>query len=436
MNDPGQGMFSAAAALPPEERGRLFEAVVEQSYNSVLITDAVPSPEGPRIVYANPAFCRMTGYAPNELIGQSPRMLQGPRTDREVTAVLRTCIREGRPFKGATYNYRKDGQEYVVEWSVSPVRDAAGVVTHFVSVQHDITERLAAERDRAMLVQALDEANASIVITDCEGVIVFVNRGFSQLTGYTAEDALGRTPRLLSSGQHDEAFYARLWRELRAGKPFRETFVNRRKDGSLFYAEQSIAPVRDNTGRITHYISVSKDMTERVRLERELLDQALSDPLTGAHNRRAGEMALQRAWQGVIGGGLPLSVIVADIDHFKRINDTWGHAAGDRVLVAVSDALRHCLRTSDVLVRWGGEEFLVIAAGCPLASAVDLAERMRKAVAACTDPEAGQVTLSLGVAQWRPGDAVEDLVRRGDVALYRAKSGGRDRVCADNSPAD
>lgn len=435
MSESASDAASPLSIPDADERGRLFEAVVEQSYNAVLITDAVPSPRGPRIVYANPAFCRMTGYALDELMGQSPRMLQGPDTDREVIAILRTCIREGRRFNGATTNYRKDGRPYIVEWSVSPVRDAKGVITHFVSVQHDISGRVANERDRAMLVQALDEANASILITDVEGRIVFANRGFTQLTGYTREDVIGHTPALLRSGQHSPDFYARLWNELRAGRPFRETFVNRRKDGTLFHAEQSIAPVRDNRGEITHFISVSKDMTDRVKVERALRDQALRDPLTGVHNRRAGKMALQRAWQGVIGGGLPLSVIVADIDHFKNINDTWGHAAGDRVLVAVSDALRHCLRTSDVLVRWGGEEFLVIAAGCPLGSAVDLAERMRKAVSTCSDPEAGQVTLSLGVAQWRPGDAVEDLVRRGDVALYRAKSGGRDRVCADNSPA-
>src|SRR5690606_25508953 len=133
---------AAPQDLPPvaipnaEERGRLFEAVVEQSYNSVLITDAVPPPRGPRIVYANPAFCRMTGYSLDELVGRSPRLLQGADTDREVIATLRICITEERRFKGSTWNYRKDGTPYIVEWNVSPVRDAAGATTHFVSVQH------------------------------------------------------------------------------------------------------------------------------------------------------------------------------------------------------------------------------------------------------------------------------------------------------------
>src|SRR5690606_30778396 len=152
------------------------------------------------------------------------------------------------------------------------------------------------ERDRAMLVQALDEASAAIVITDVEGRIVFANRGFTQLTGYSREEAVGHTPAMLRSGQHSPEFYARLWNELRAGRPFRETFVNRRKDGTLFHAEQSIAPVRDSSGRVTHFISVSKDMTDRVKVERALRDQALRDPLTGVHNRRAGESVLARAW--------------------------------------------------------------------------------------------------------------------------------------------
>jgi diguanylate cyclase (GGDEF)-like protein/PAS domain S-box-containing protein len=419
-----------ASAPSDAERGRLFEAVVEQSYNSVLITDAVPSPHGPRIVYANPAFCRMTGYALDELMGRSPRMLQGPETDPEVVAVLRICIREGRPFKGATWNYRKDGSPYIVEWSVSPVRDGDGAITNFVSVQHDISARVAAERDRAMLAQALDEANAAILITDLDGSIVFANRGFTELTGYASQDVLGRTPALMRSGQHPPEFYQRLWSELRAGRSFRDTFVNRRKDGTLFHAEQSIAPVRDGNGEITHFISVSKDMTDRVAAERALRDQALRDPLTDALNRRAGEGLLERARNAAEGGGEPFSVIVADVDRFKPINDTWGHDVGDRVLIAVTEALRGCMRSSDVLVRWGGEEFLVVAAGCRQPSAVELAERMRVSVAAGRDADAGGVTLSLGVAEWRPGERVEDVVRRADQALYRAKSGGRDRVCA------
>ncbi|MDX5445466.1 MAG: PAS domain S-box protein [Zoogloeaceae bacterium] len=431
MSDPAGGLPPPLNVPDAEARGRLFEAVVEQSYNSVLITDAMQSPHGPRVVYANPAFCRMTGYTLDELVGLSPRMLQGPETDREVIAVLRTCIREGRPFKGATYNYRKDGTPYVVEWSVSPVRDAQGEITHFVSVQHDISGRVAAERDRAMLAQALDEATASILITDVGGRIVFANRGFSQLTGYAAEEVVGRTPAILRSGQHSTDFYARLWEELRSGRPFRETFVNRRKDGTLFHAEQSIAPVRDNRGDITHFISVSKDMTDRVKIERALRDQALRDPLTGVHNRRAGESVLARAWSEAIADGEPFSVIVADIDHFKSINDTHGHAVGDRVLINVAEALRACVRASDVLVRWGGEEFLVVAAGCPLGRAADLAERMRTTVAECVDEDAGHVTLSLGVAEWREGESAEATVQRADEALYRAKSGGRNRVCAD-----
>ena len=431
MSEPRPDQAPPLTIPDAEARGRLFEAVVQQSYNSVLITDAVPPPHGPRIVYANPAFCRMTGYTLDELMGRSPRLLQGPDTDREVVAVLRTCVREGRPFKGATYNYRKDGTPYIVEWSVSPVRGEGGAITHFVSVQHDISSRVANERDRAMLVQALDEANASILITDTGGRIVFANRGFTHLTGYTSEDVIGHTPAILRSGQHSPDFYARLWNELRAGRPFRETFVNRRKDGTLFHAEQSIAPVRDNSGEITHFISVSKDMTDRVKVERALRDQALRDPLTGVHNRRAGESVLARAWTEATTDGEPFSVVVADIDHFKPINDTHGHAVGDRVLINVAEALRTSVRASDVLVRWGGEEFLVVAAGCPLQRAQELAERMRAAVADCEDQDAGRVTASLGVAEWRVGELVDELVQRADEALYRAKSGGRNRVCVD-----
>lgn len=411
---------------PPAQ---LLVQAVEQAFNAVLITDAAPAPAGPRIIYVNAAFCAMSGYSAAELVGQTPRILQGPLTDRDVLAELRRCLDEGRFFLGSTVNYRKDGSPYWIEWNISPIRDAAGTVTHFVSVQKSLSELVAAQSTSLLLSQALDASHDAVLITDQNGVIEYANPAFEAITGYRVTDVLGRTPAFLRSGEHDDAFYAALWERLEAGLPFRATFVNRHKDGHLLHADQTISPVRSRDGSRTHYVSIIKDLTSRVRHEQALREAASLDPLTGLQNRRGGEGLLERAYIGSRESGAPFSVIVADVDHFKAINDTWGHPVGDRVLENVSRLLRACVRATDGVVRWGGEEFLIILPHCDLRAAADQAERIRERVERTPQPEAGQITLSLGVAQLGAEETVASLIERADRALYQAKRRGRNRVC-------
>lgn len=409
----------------------LLQAAVAQSFNAVVITNADLSGRGPLIEYCNPAFCELTGYTAAELLGQSPRILQGPRTDRAVLAQLRRCLETGEFFRGATVNYRKDGVPYHVEWNISPVRDEAGRICHFVSVQQNISARVQAERDRALLAQALNAAHEPIFITDCQAVIVFVNRAFESLTGYSADEVLGRTPKLLRSGAHDQSFYRALNASLQSGESFRITITNRRKNGELYHAEQSIAPLHGEDGQISHFVSISKDISGMVLRERALREMAHRDKLTGLLNRRAGEAELKRCQSEALAEGRKYALILGDVDHFKQINDRFGHPQGDRVLEAVAGVLRDKVRSSDAVIRWGGEEFLIIVQGASLLGGSELAERIRSAVAACADPEVGAFTMSLGVGEWRPGESEIELLERTDHALYLAKRGGRNRVaCA------
>ena len=417
-------------STPDQVPLQLLAQAVEQAFNSVLITDAQPGPHGPRILYVNAAFCALSGYSTEELIGQTPHILQGPLSDREVLAELRQCMQEERFFHGSTVNYRKDGSPYWVEWNISPIRDGAGTVTHFVSVQRSLSELVAAQRTSVLLSQALDASHDAVLVTDQKGVIEYANPAFEAITGYRVTEVLGCTPSFLRSGEHDAAFYAEFWAHLSAGQPFRATFINRHKDGHLFHADQTISPVRSTDGSRLHYISIIKDLTTRVHQEQALRDAASLDALTGLQNRRAGEGLLERAYIGTRESGTPLSVIVADVDHFKSINDTWGHPVGDRVLESVSGLLRASVRATDGVVRWGGEEFLIILSHCELRAAAEQAERIRERLERSPQPEAGRVTLSLGVAQLAPGESICSLIERADKALYRAKREGRNRVCA------
>lgn len=417
-------------AIPDAISPQLLLQAVEQAFNSVLITDAQPAPHGPRILYANAAFCALSGYSAEELAGQTPRILQGPLTDRDVLDELRQCLHEGRFFHGSTVNYRKDGEPYWVEWNISPIRDAQGTVTHYVSVQRGFSELVAAQQTSQLLFEALAASHDAVLITDENGVIEFANPAFEAMTGYAVAEVLGRTPAFLRSGEHDDAFYASLYESLRAGRPFHATFADRHRNGHIFHADQTISPVRGRDDNRTHFVSIIRDLTARVRHEQALRDAASLDVLTGLYNRRGGESLLERTYIGAREGGAPFGLILADIDHFKAINDTFGHPAGDRVLERVGRLLRACVRATDGVVRWGGEEFMVILPHCELRAAMEQAERIRARIERTPQPEVGPITLSLGVAQLNAGETVASLIDRTDRALYEAKRQGRNRVCS------
>lgn len=406
---------------------RLFQAAVMQSWNAIVITDADLTVGG-RVEIANPAFCAMTGYTLEELKGQTLKRLQGPETDRAVIDELRICLQEGRFFEGTAINYRKDGTPYTVHWSITPVRDDEGKLTHFVSIQQDISEHVRADRENRLLARALDAASDPIIITDTAKRIIFANLAFANVTGYAVNEVIGMTPALFRSGEHDEKFYAELHTSLASGSDFRATFTNRRRDCSLYHAEQSISPICDDAGRISHYVSVSKDISERVDIEHALRQAATEDTLTGLHNRRHGEQLLKEAQRRAQVQGTPLALLVCDIDHFKQINDRFGHPAGDRVLRDIAHILRHSVRSRDKVMRWGGEEFLILLEDCPQAAAVELAERIRLRVAAHRDTQVGACTVSFGLALRKPGETTDALFARADAALYQAKRNGRNRL--------
>ena len=333
---------------------QLLHTAVAQAFNAVVITNATLEGEGPCITYCNPAFCQMTGYSAQELLGRSPRLLQGPHTDRQVLQRLRECLRTGEFFQGSTVNYRKDGSSYLVEWNISPVRDAQGQVQAYVSVQQDITTRVRAEQRQALLARALNATQDAVVIADEQAQILFVNQAFEDLTGYSSEEVQGRTPKFLQSGEHPPAFYTQLRDALERGESCQTTFANRRKDGSVYHAAQTITPLKDEAGATQHYVSVTKDVTELVARAQELRQQAHHDALTGLLNRRAGEQQLQRCQRAAQLECQGYALILADIDNFKFINDRFGHEEGDRVLQRCATLLSRKVRSGDALIRWGG----------------------------------------------------------------------------------
>jgi len=274
---------------------------------------------------------------------------------------------------------------------------------------------------------ALDAAANAIVITDTAGLIEWVNPAFTKLTGYTAEEAIGLTPRILSSGNHGRAFYARMWESLLAGNVWHGELYNKRRDGSVYAEEQTITPVLDEAGVITHFVAIKQDITERKAQEEKIRHLALHDSLTNLPNRRAFDSMLKRILQR----GGTAALLAIDIDDFKLVNDSGGHPAGDQLLSEIALRLQTQLRPADFLARLGGDEFVAILSAIPVDEALTIAERLRRSIDDLwieTVPDPIHATISIGLTMIGPGADARTYVSRADAALYAAKERGENRV--------
>lgn len=322
-----------------------------------------------------------------------------------------------------------------VHWrlsSATPQRQPDGsILWHGYAA--DIDDRKAVEAHTELLVAALEANPNGVALTNIHGKIEWVNQAFADLTGYSREEVIGQNPRVLKSGKHDVAYYRNMWQTLKEGHVWRGEIINRRKDGSLSYEELTIAPVKDAKGTIHHFIGVKQDIAERKRLEEELRLQATTDALTGLANRRyffnRAETELARIKRGKTGAA---TLIMLDLDHFKRVNDTHGHAIGDLLLRQVADILRDTLRRSDLPGRIGGEEFVALLPETTIQDGIKLAERLRARMENTPISVDGQplsYTASFGVTLLGNADATVDVaLARADEAMYRAKQNGRNRV--------
>jgi diguanylate cyclase (GGDEF)-like protein/PAS domain S-box-containing protein len=276
------------------------------------------------------------------------------------------------------------------------------------------------------LAQVVDQTSDTVVMTDADARINYVNRAFTEVSGYAPGEVIGRTPALLKSGHQGEAFYHRLWRDLKCGRPFRELFVNRRKDGELIYLQQSIAPLVDEDGRVTGYFSTGKDVTES-----RTTQLAFYDELTGLVNRSLFLDRLEHEIVNLARGGGKIAVLYMDLDGFKALNDSLGHAAGDQALKDFAGRIAPLVRKSDTSARIGGDEFVVLMREVDdVAAAERVAEQILAAMQ--TEWRAGDQVFSLGVSigislSDQTDTDGEKLLRQADAAMYVAKRGGRNR---------
>jgi len=324
-----------------------------------------------------------------------------------------------------------DGSERTLESYVSPVDTANGTLLFIIL--HDVTERSEAELRLRLAATVFTHAHDGVIICDRDERILEANPAFTEITGFSIEDAVGKTPRVLASGRHDAAFYRELWATVKRDGYWQGEVWNRKKTGELYAAQTSIAAVHDDRGTVTHYIGTFSDITALKGHQAQLERLAHHDPLTGLANRLLlGERLEWGLAQARRHPNNLLAVCYLDLDQFKPINDTHGHDVGALLLVAVGARLSRSVRSVDTVARLGGDEFVLLLTGIDnVDQCVYLAQRILDAV---TRPIAVaelslQVTASVGIAL-APDDGVDadTLLRHADQAMYQAKQAGRNRL--------
>ncbi len=383
-----------------------------------------------RLVEVNQGFTRITGYSREEAAERSTldlRLWANPADRSTLLGILDNAA--SAPDFTAQIRTR-DGSLRLCELSAH--RITIGNDDCMLTIARDITEQQQMQEKLRLAATVFESTAEGVMITDARQQIVAVNRAFSEITGYSEQEALGRSPRLLASGQHDSSFYVALWHQLNADGHWQGEIWNRRKNQELYPEWLTVSAVRNADGDLSHYVGVFADISTLKYAQARLDYQAHHDPLTGLPNRLLFESRLNGALKDAQENHQQGAVLFLDLDRFKHINDSLGHPVGDLLLKSIATRLREQLRDVDTVARQGGDEFIILLPG--LHHALD-AEHVANKLLLCFEKPfiAGEqeffVSASIGICLY-PGDGgdVATLVKNADAAMYRAKAQGRNRV--------
>jgi len=275
--------------------------------------------------------------------------------------------------------------------------------------------------------RVLSASPVAMFLLNRKGTVTMANPAAERLFDYPKNELVGLSANRL---QLDEGVTSPKQRSLESDEV--STMVKeasyQRRDGSHFTALCAVSGLPDGNNETNYYLETVVDISELKQIQEHLRELAQTDTLTGLLNRRSGDIVLDQAMHEASVGHAPFSVIMGDIDFFKRVNDASGHLAGDRILISIASILKSAVRHGDHCIRWGGEEFLIVLPACSLVVAKALADRICRQIAGLTNKEVGQVTMSFGVGQWIDVETADAFISRVDQALYQAKNSGRNCV--------
>lgn len=387
-----------------------------------------------RLNYLNAQAERLLARPASSLQGRSIWSLFQRTARVQVQAAVRAALTQGQPL---ALEALEAGQ---TQWlGLEGVAFADGLVLQI----QDVTARREAQAQLRLLEESIARLNDFVLITEAGPFdepgprIVFVNEAFEARTGYTRQEVLGRSPRFLQGPRTQRERLDCIHQAIVRWRPVRVDLINYRKDGAPFWVDLDISPVWDASRRLTHWVAVGRDVTQRQATEQRIRHLAFHDALTGLPNRQLLLERLHTAFErraGPHGGAL----IFIDLDHFKALNDTRGHDQGDRLLQQVAARLQACVAHGDTVARLGGDEFVILLAsrarapGAAAKAAAAVAHRVRRALAAPYPLPGGlhHGACSIGVTVFDPQSApVDALMKQADQAMYQAKRAGGDRVC-------
>jgi len=386
------------------------------------------------VVEASDSFCRMLGYTRTEIIGMNIATWSVYQASDELRTIVTGQFARPEISTFETQHRKKDGRVFDVEVVGYPL-ELDGRKVLFNS-SRDITKRKRIDEYLRIAAVAF-ESREGMIVTDAKGIIVRVNRSFTTLTGFQANEVIGETPRILQSGCHNAEFYATMWRAIDQDGFWQGEVWNRRKNGEVFPEWLTITTVRDPSGHVTHYVGNFSDITRRVEDENKIHNLAFYDPLTRLPNRRLLMDRLRHTLAASTRTGRQRALLFVDLDNFKMLNDTHGHDKGDLLLQEVARRLGACVTEADTVARLGGDEFVVMLEDLsenPEDAAAQTKIVAEKILTTITLPYllAGhecRSSTSIGITLFGDKrDSIGELLKQADIAMYQAKAAGRNTM--------
>lgn len=376
------------------------------------------------IIEYSPSFLRMLGYTEEESVGLNLSDIDLQFSKQELLCKLQAA--SDAPVTFETVHRCKDGRAIDVEITAHQIMLDGNYYIYASS--RDITERKKAEKELIKLSYAIEQSPNSVMITDLGTKIEYVNSAFTAASGYTLEEVLGKNPRILQSGKTALSTYIELWNRLSKGESWTGEFTNLSKEGKEYIEEVKVSPIFQPDGKITHYMAIKNDITEKKRAEERIHYLANYDVLTGLPNRVQLNERMTYSINVAKRNAGELAVLFLDLDRFKDINDTLGHSVGDMLLRELAHRVQFLLREEDTVSRLGGDEFIFML---PYTTAQGVAHVAQKLLDAISQPFSIDdneliVTASIGIAMYPiDGTDAETLSKNADTAMYQAKQNGR-----------
>lgn len=383
-----------------------------------------------RLLLVNDAFCEIFGLPRNEIIGKTLAEKVPPNERAHFLSIDKQVLEEGDEILCEERLTTNGEQTKTILTRKSRFTDPKG--NYFlVGVIHDITKRKQTEEKLKLAASVFSHAREEITITDDTATIIDVNDAFTRITGFSRKEAIGQNPRFLNSGRQSSEFYADMWKALQEEGYWSGEVWNRRKNGEVYAVMKTISAICDEHGITTHYVSLDNDITSIKEHQAQLERIAHYDILTNLPNRSLVADRLSQAMLQCSRHEQSLAVVFLDLDGFKTVNDTYGHAVGDELLIALSVRMKKALRKGDSLARIGGDEFVAVLVD--LDQVEDCEPVLERLLLASSDPVTVgdvifNVSASIGVTLY-PQDNVDadQLMRHADQAMYVAKESGKNR---------